>query len=146
MPKQHKEYYDNLNEKIKNWLKSKEGQEYKWRDYIKYTPDVFKLLCNLSMDRNVSGEIKGKLAPVVAYFVSPFDHIPEEIWGAVGYADDLILSAFVLNKVADEIDDEILAKYWDPEEQDLDELIRNIYDHADQMIEKKYLDKIKEMV
>ncbi|HMA61420.1 MAG TPA: DUF1232 domain-containing protein [bacterium] len=146
MPKQHKEYYDNLNEKIKNWLQSKEGQEYRWRDYIKYTPDIFKLICNLSLDRNVDSEIKGKLAPVVAYFVSPFDHIPEEIWGAVGYADDLILSALVLNKVADDIDDEVLEKYWDREEQDLPELINNIYQNADQMIEKKFLDKIKEMV
>ena len=35
MPTKHKEFYDNLNEKINNWLKSKEGRNYKWKDYIK---------------------------------------------------------------------------------------------------------------
>ncbi|MCF7885238.1 MAG: DUF1232 domain-containing protein [Candidatus Marinimicrobia bacterium] len=146
MPKEHHEFYDNLNEKISNWLKSKEGREYKWRNYIKYTPHMFKLICNLSLDKNVDDEIKGKLAPVVAYFVSPFDHIPEEIWGAVGFSDDLILSALILKKVYDDIDDEIIDKYWDSEEQDLQELVNNINDSSDQMIEKKYLDKLVDMV
>lgn len=146
MAKQHDEYYHNLNEKINNWLKSKEGREYKWREYIKFTPQIFKLVCNLSLDRNVDSEIKGKLAPVVAYFVSPFDHIPEEIWGAVGFSDDLILSAMMLREIYDDIDDAIIEKYWDSDERDLLELIEDIDKNSDQMIEKKYLDKLKAMI
>jgi len=146
MPTKHKEFYDNLNEKINNWLKSKEGRNYKWKDYIKYTPQVFKLICQLSLDKNVNSEIKGELAPVVAYFVSPFDHIPEEVWGAMGYADDLILASMVLDKVFDGIDDKIIEKYWDSEEKDIRNLIGRINDHSEQMIEKKYLDKLVDMV
>lgn len=146
MPAKHKEFYDNLNEKINNWLKSKEGRDYKWKNYIKYTPQMFKLICQLSLDKNVSSEIKGELAPVVAYFVSPFDHIPEEVWGAIGYADDLILSSMVLEKVFDDIDDKIIDKYWDSDEKEVRNLIREINKHSGEMIEKKYLDKLEDMV
>jgi len=141
----HIEFYEELEEKISNWLKTPEGKNNKWKDYIKYTPHMFQLICNLSFDQKIDKEIKGEIAPVVAYFTSPFDYIPEEYWGAIGYKDDLVLSVFVLSKLKNAIDQDKIDKYWE-EEKDLWNLVEEIKSKADQMIEEKYLTKLKELV
>ena len=69
-------YYQELRNKFKSWIQTKEGKDHKWSEYLLAAPDLFHLLCKLSIDKDVPVKEKAKLAGVIAYFVSPIDLIP----------------------------------------------------------------------
>ena len=92
MEHQEKDFYQHLRSKIKTWIKTGEGKKYKWAEYIMFAPDLFHLLCKLSLDKDVPVKEKAKLVAAIAYFVSPIDLIPEMITGPVGYIDDIAIN------------------------------------------------------
>ncbi|MBU0711726.1 DUF1232 domain-containing protein [bacterium] len=145
MADMHDNYIGSLREIITNWLTSEVGKANKWGKYIKYTPDLFHLLIKLSADKTLSSNCKAKLATAVSYFVSPYDFIPEEFWGALGYVDDIALAAFVINCIMDEIDPEIVLNNWTVDT-DLNILITDILNVAEDMVGKKWWDKLKDLV
>ncbi len=144
MGKREAEFYQALHEKIHNWMQTEEGKSHRWSRYINYAPDLFHLICRLSMDKAVPKEIKAKLAPVMAYFVSPYDYIPEEFWGALGYVDDLALVAYALNQLQAELDSQILDKYWQ-NETPLSAVISDILQVAEEMVGEEYWPKLKDL-
>ena len=141
----HSEYIDDLRSKIRNWLKTTIGKTNKWGKYIQYTPDLFQLLIKLSGENDITLQSKAKLAVAIAYFVSPLDFIPEEFWGALGYVDDIALTAYVLNDILQSNDPQIILKHWRISE-DLTDLISDILNDAEEMVGKKWWDKLKELV
>ncbi|HDP68745.1 MAG TPA: DUF1232 domain-containing protein [Candidatus Marinimicrobia bacterium] len=145
MPTLHDNYIDSLRGKISNWLASDHSIRNKWRRYIQYTPDLFHLLIKLSADKSISVHCKSKLATAISYFVSPYDFIPEEFWGALGYVDDIALAALVLQCIAGEEGENIVRDNWDGEG-DIMALVNEILSVANEMVGKKWLDKLKEMV
>ncbi len=142
MEEEHKEYYDRLRDKIKNFLSSEEGQNNRWADYILMVPDFFYLLAKLSFDANVPTREKMKIIGVLAYFISPIDVMPEAIMGPLGFLDDIALTAYVLNSLLNSIDDELIKKYWKGEE-DLYQTVRNIIEFADEMVGSGFWGKLK---
>ena len=53
MAVQNPDFYHELRAKFKTWIDSDEGKNHKWAEYLLATPDLFHLLCKLSIDKDV---------------------------------------------------------------------------------------------
>ena len=145
MANQDTGYYQELRTKFKSWLQSDEGKDHKWSEYLLAAPDLFHLLCKLSIDKDVPVKEKAKLAGAIAYFVSPIDLIPEAIVGPIGYIDDICLAAYVLNQIVNKTDPKVIKRHW-AGEGDVLELIQRIIRKADDMIGSGLWQKLKNMI
>jgi len=145
MADQDTDYYQQLRSKFKTWLQTDEGQDHKWQEYLLAAPDLFHLLCKLSIDSDVPVKEKAKLAGTIAYFVSPIDLVPEALVGPIGYIDDISLAAYVLNQIVNKTEPEVIRRHWAGEGDVLD-LIQRILGKADEMIGSGLWLKLKNMI
>jgi len=145
MDEKQADFYQKLRKKLKNYLQSKEGSANKWADYLLWAPDLFHLLCKLSVDKDVPGKEKVKLLAAIAYFISPLDFIPEAILGPAAYADDLALTAYVLNSLLNHVDPEVIRRHWAGDE-DVLEVIKKILQVAETMVGKGIWQRLKRHV
>lgn len=107
---------------------------------VRMVPDFFQLMVNLMEDRRVSRSCRPLLNAAVAYFLAPHDVMPEAVYGAEGYADDLFLCAWVANRILDEVQDaSILVDGWRGEGDVLDHMER-ILAHETELIGDKRLE------
>ncbi len=136
------DFYKKLRKEIKEWANKNLDKENKWSEYILIAPDIFHLLCKLSIDKNVPSIKKIKIVGAIAYFVSPIDLMPEGLIGPIGYLDDIALAAYILNDLINEVDPQIVRKHWAGENDILD-LIKTILANADKMFGGKMWNKIK---
>lgn len=140
------DFYQKLREKMREWLTSKEGKSNKFAEYLMFAPDLFYLLCKLSLDKDVPVVEKAKLTGAITYFINPYDLLPEGLVGPAGYVDDIALAAYVLNGMINNTNSEIVKKYW-PGDSDVLNVIRQILLAANCMIGsglwKKLKDKFK---
>ena len=104
----NEDFYRRLRKKVMKWFESEDGKQSKWREYIVLAPDLFYLLCRLMIDRDVPAEDKAKIGAVIAYFILLVDLLPEAFLGVLVYADDGVLAAYILNKITNSGDPEIL--------------------------------------
>lgn len=141
---ENNDFYQNLREKVRAYFLSDEGKSNKFAEYILLAPDLFHLLCKLTLDKDVKVEDKAKLAIAIAYFVSPIDLIPEGLVGPVGYADDIAVAAYVLNSIINNTEPEVVAKHW-AGEGDILVRVQEIIKLADEMIGSGAWIKIKGM-
>ncbi|MCI0512944.1 DUF1232 domain-containing protein [candidate division KSB1 bacterium] len=142
MTDQSKDFYQHLRQRIRDWAQTKAGQQSKWVEYLLFAPDMFHLLCKLSLDAQVPVQEKTKLVAVIAYFISPLDLLPEALVGPFGFLDDLALSAYVLNSLINQTSVELIRKHW-AGDADVLEVIQKILQAADQMIGSGLWNKIK---
>lgn len=142
MDKEHLDFYQKLRKDVKHWVSKNVDKDSKWSEYILIAPDIFHLLCKLSVEKNVPASKKIKLVGAIAYFISPIDLMPEGLIGPIGYLDDIALAAYVLNDLINEIDPQIIRKHWAGEKDILD-LIKTILANADKMIGGKMWQKIR---
>jgi len=136
------DFYKKLRNDVKTWLNKNLDSENKWSDYVLAAPDLFHLLCKLSVDKEVPSKKKIKLLAGIAYFISPIDLLPEAFLGPIGYLDDIAVAAYVLNDLVNDIDPQIVRKHW-AGEQDILDLIKTILANADKMIGGKLWQKIR---
>jgi len=132
MEDQSGDFYQTLRKRISDWLE-REGGTHKWAEYILLAPDLFHLLCKLTLDPEVPVKEKAKLAATIAYFVSPLDLLPEVIMGPAGYVDDVALSAYVLNSLLNTTDAKVVKKHW-AGDRDVLEVIQQVLKVADDMV------------
>ena len=125
MNEEKQDFYQNLRSKMKAWIESKEGKNHKWTEYLMFAPDLFHLLCRLSLDKDVLAKEKAKLAGAIAYFLSPIDLIPEAVTGPVGYVDDIAIAAYVINSIVTNSNADVVKKHW-AGEKDVLEVIQSI--------------------
>lgn len=64
----------------------------------RFVPDVINLLRRLSQDPTAGRQIRWSVLFLLAYLASPVDLIPDFV-PIVGYADDIVVLAFVLRSV-----------------------------------------------
>lgn len=77
-------------------------------------PALYRLLTSTLNDPRLPGRMRPMVIAAVAYFVLPYDVMPEEIYGPYGYLDDIFLCALVADRVRLEAGtDEILKDNWD---------------------------------
>lgn len=137
-------YYYKLREKIKNGV-HKISRNDDLPEYLLLAPDLFYLLIKLMQDPEVPKSKKVKLGAVIAYFITPFDFLPEAIMGLVAYVDDVALTAYVLNDFFNEMDPSIIKNNW-PGEKKLLTVIQNILEDTDQFINKNIVNRLKKLI
>ena len=87
-----KDFYDTLLENLDNYT----GE---YESFIDYGPALFKLLCDL-LNADIDKSLRPPICGAIAYYVTPEDIIPEQVYGPYGYIDDIYISSYVLKMVA----------------------------------------------
>jgi uncharacterized membrane protein YkvA (DUF1232 family) len=108
--------YDRIRASVERSIELRGGAVGLLGEYLLLIPDLAVLLWRLINDRRVSGKNKILLASALVYFVLPFDLVPEEVFGPMGYIDDLILAVIALHKILGDTDPEVLREHWSGKE------------------------------
>jgi uncharacterized membrane protein YkvA (DUF1232 family) len=139
-------FYDRVRTAIHEYIERKGGGAVgKTAEFLLLVPDVFILLWRLTNDSRVSGKNKVLLGSALAYYIFPFDIIPEALVGPVGYLDDLVFGVYVLNKVISDTDPNILREHWSGSS-DVLESIQRVLNAADTLVGTELLGRIKKMM
>ena len=144
-PERARRFYDRLRGGIRRYVDSKGPVLGKTADFLLLVPDVFILLWRLTTDARVSGKDKVLLVSALAYYISPFDLIPEALVGPIGYLDDLVFGVYVLNKLVATNDPAIIREHWSGSE-DVLSIIQRVLNAADSLVGSDMVTKIKRMV
>jgi len=81
------------------------------KDLLLLLPRLARMIAGLLIDRGVPRATKLALAAVALYLASPIDLIPDFIpW--VGWLDDVVLAAIVVDGLLSYLDRDLLLRYW----------------------------------
>ena len=136
-------YYDRLRERIHSFVARNRFAE-KIADLLLLVPDVFILLWRLTSDARVNGKDKVLLGTAIAYYIFPFDVVPEAIVGPIGYLDDLVFGVYVLSKLLVDTDVAVLREHWSGRG-DVLLSIQKVLDAADSLLARDVLDRLKKI-
>lgn len=139
------DFYRRLRKKITDWIGEGDHRSSRWAEWLLLAPDLFYLLVRLTADPDVPVQQKGKLAAVIAYFISPIDLLPEMILGPTGFLDDICLTAYALNAIVNQVDEEIVIRHW-AGEGDILAVVQNILTLADKMLGSGLFKRLKRVL
>jgi len=83
----------------------------RFRDLALFLPRLVRMIASLMADRTVPKAAKIALAAVAVYLASPIDLIPDFL-PVIGYLDDVLLVAVVLDGLLSYVDRALLLRYW----------------------------------
>ena len=89
------------------------------KDLLLVLPRLARMVASLLRDRDVPLTAKVALGAVAVYLASPVDLIPDFI-PFVGYLDDLVLAAVVVDGLLTCVDRPLLLRYWPGRPESLD--------------------------
>jgi uncharacterized membrane protein YkvA (DUF1232 family) len=89
------------------------------KDLILLLPRLARMITSLMTERSVSVTAKIALAAMALYLASPIDLVPDFI-PFVGWIDDALLVALVVDGLLTYVDRGILLKYWPGSPESLD--------------------------
>jgi len=144
MEEKEYDFYQKLRWKIKAWSE-KERKSYRWAKWVLLAPDLFHLLIRLTADPEVPMKEKAKLAAVMAYFISPLDLLPELVLGPAGFLDDVVLTAYALNAIFNNVDTAVVQKHW-AGEGDVLEVVQKILELADRVLGSGLFRRLKRVL
>lgn len=121
-------YYEFLKDEI-------DGYRGKFDDFILYIPDFFKMLTNI-LNEDIEREDRMKINCVLGYFVAPADVIPEEVYGPLGYVDDMFLCCLTLRELREKYGLEFLNTCWEFDEE-LGEVLDYSYQKSKKIVEEE---------
>ena len=93
------------------------------RALLQALPDVARLITRLVADPVLPRPAKIALAAAAVYLVSPFDLIPD-FFPLVGYLDDILVAAVILDGILNYVDRGLVLKYWPGTAASLERLAR----------------------
>ena len=93
------------------------------RELLWLLPHLAQLIVRLARDPRVSRRTKSVLAGVAVYLASPVDLVPDFI-PLLGYLDDVLLVAIVLDGLLNHVPREVLLEHWPGDPQSLDRVGR----------------------
>jgi uncharacterized membrane protein YkvA (DUF1232 family) len=93
------------------------------RRLLRAVPDIARLLARLAGDPVLPRTAKIALAAAAIYLASPLDLIPDFI-PVLGYLDDVLLAAVVVDGILNYVDRGLVLKYWPGTVQSLEKLAR----------------------
>jgi uncharacterized membrane protein YkvA (DUF1232 family) len=137
-------FYDRIRSSIHSYVEKRGSAVEKTTEYLLLVPDVFMLLWRLVNDPRVNGKDKVLLGSGLAYFIFPFDFVPEALVGPVGYLDDLVFAVYVLNKVLTNASEDIIREHWSGSE-DVLAMIQRVLGAADNLVGSDVFNKVKKM-
>ncbi|HWW62782.1 MAG TPA: DUF1232 domain-containing protein, partial [Thermoanaerobaculia bacterium] len=127
---------------IARYLERKGNAVGKAAEYLLLVPDFFMLLWRLVNDPRVNAKNKVLLGSGIAYYIFPFDIIPEGFLGPLGLLDDLVFAVYMLNRVLADTDSAILREHWSGED-DVLAVIQRVLASADNLVSSDLLAKLK---
>ena len=86
-------------------------------------PALARMITRLVRDPALPRPVKIALLAAVVYLASPIDLVPDFI-PFLGYLDDLLLAAIVLDGLLNFVDRDLVLRYWPGSERSLDGLAR----------------------
>jgi len=90
---------------------------------LRALPDIIRTIGRLALDPVLPRAAKLALAAAVCYLASPWDLIPDFI-PVVGYFDDILVAAVVLDGVLTYVDRDVILRYWPGSARSLDGVAR----------------------
>jgi uncharacterized membrane protein YkvA (DUF1232 family) len=81
------------------------------RDATRLLPDTLRLVRRLSVDRTIPRSTRWLIWVLLIYLASPIDLVPDFV-PVIGYADDAIITAFVLRRVIARSGRSTLTEHW----------------------------------
>lgn len=135
-------FYDRVRKSIERFLARKGDRLGRAKEFLFLVPDVFILLWRLANDKRVSGKNKVLLGTGIAYFLFPLDVMPEALMGPLGFLDDLVFAAYILNRLLADTDEQVLREHWSGSE-DVLSMIRRVLQSADSLVPRDFLNTIK---
>jgi uncharacterized membrane protein YkvA (DUF1232 family) len=93
------------------------------RALLRALPDIARLIARLVGDPVLPRAAKIALAAAALYLASPFDLIPDFI-PIVGYLDDALLAAVLVDGIVNYVDRGLVLKYWPGTPESLDRIAR----------------------
>ena len=90
---------------------------------LRALPDIGRLIARLVVDPLLPRTAKIALAAAAVYLLSPLDLIPDFI-PVVGYADDVLLAAILVDGILSHVDRALVLKYWPGSPESLDRVAR----------------------
>ena len=93
------------------------------RALIRALPDVARMIRRLVKDPGIPTPAKIALGAALVYLASPIDLIPDFI-PLLGYLDDVLLAAIIVDGVLNYIDRAVLLRYWPGSPESLDKIAR----------------------
>jgi uncharacterized membrane protein YkvA (DUF1232 family) len=139
-------FYDRLREAIFKVVEKRGGKLSEGTiRALMLVPDVFILLVRLALDKEVPGSSRALIGGAIAYFILPFDLLPEAILGPVGYLDDLVLATAVLAQAFGGDLEPYARKHWSGKE-DLRIVIRDITETAQSLLGQNLYDRLRRLL
>jgi uncharacterized membrane protein YkvA (DUF1232 family) len=90
---------------------------------LKALPDLVRLLARLVGDPLLPRAAKIALGAAMVYLASPIDLVPDFV-PLLGYLDDLLLAALLIDGILNWVDRSIVLKYWPGSPDSLERLAR----------------------
>jgi len=81
------------------------------KELLRALPDLGRMLVRLVADPVLPRAAKVALAAALVYLASPLDLIPDFV-PLLGYLDDVLVAALVVDGVVNWVDRGLLLKYW----------------------------------
>jgi uncharacterized membrane protein YkvA (DUF1232 family) len=81
------------------------------REAVRLLPDTLRLVTALARDRNLTRGVRVRLWLLLGYLASPIDLVPDFI-PVVGYADDVVVTGWVLRSVIRRAGVDAVARHW----------------------------------
>ena len=100
-------YFNELKKQIED--SRLEGEDFETS--ITYLPDMFSLLCDMLDENILTQEDRMLVNSAIAYLVVPSDVLPEDVYGARGFMDDLFVCCVVFKELMKRYPD-LLRKHW----------------------------------
>lgn len=135
MENKFKEFYEILKENIESY----EGD---YEKFVDHGPELFKLLTEILNEKGIGKEIRLKVSAAIAYFVVPYDIIPEQIYGPFGYIDDIFICTYVLKDIRNDLGYGTLEKLWEGET-NLNDVIEECYKKSSMILDKKTIEIVE---
>lgn len=73
------------------------------------------MFSNLLEDSRVDSESRHLITTALAYFITPFDLFPEEMYGAEGYLDQAFICLRVISSLKENLPEHVIAEAWEGE-------------------------------
>jgi uncharacterized membrane protein YkvA (DUF1232 family) len=122
-----------LERRVERWLASDEAATVPCAFLYRYLPTLFLLLAEVSLDPAIEGRERTAIRSALKYIVAPYDLIPEGVVGTSGYRDDLVLAAYVVERLESTVGADALRGRWHGRGDPLD-VARAILDAAAAMV------------
>jgi uncharacterized membrane protein YkvA (DUF1232 family) len=139
-------FYDRLRGGIVGALERRGGRIGRGAaDALMVVPDVFMLLVRLALDPQVPAATRGLIGGAIAYFILPFDLLPEGLVGGVGFLDDLVLATAVLTQALSRELEPRARLYWSGR-QELRKVLQDIVGAAQSLLGENLFGRLERLL